>query len=152
MMFPDYGKKRRYARLNPSYVASCAKTRQGSMNEEERRHAASAHGRSGGFVFASKELFGIGDILRLELRIPGWAKFLASQPRMAKPQEDDKLEVLGKVTLVEMTLEDDYDIGVCFVNLDSGRRELLLRHLIAGMHAALGPAQASLAKRGRKPL
>ena len=150
MMFPDEGRKRRYARLNLSFMAGCGKARPASLEAKERQQAQAAHTRSGGFIFASAELFNVGDLLRLELRIPGWGKFMAAQPRAGKAREDDKLDVLGKVTLAEMTLDGGYDIGVCFVNLDSGRRELLLRHLIAGMHAALVPAQASLASRGRK--
>ena len=142
MMFSDDGRKRRYARLQTSYVSGCVKTRTGSLEDTERNLAETAQSRSGGFVFESDKLFNVGDILRIELRISGWDKFLLAQPRAGKPEGGDRLNVLGKVVLSEMGIDSGYDIGVCFINLDNGRRELLLRHLIAGMHAALSPVKS----------
>jgi|GEM_PF-7034590 len=140
MMFSNEGRRRRYARLKASYVANCAKMRADSLPAGERRLAEAAETRTGGFIFETGKAFSVGDIVRLDLSIPGWGDFL-QRLRLKAGHEGDRISVIGKIVLVELLTEDRYEAGVCFANIDSGRRELLLRHLIAGMHSALSPKQ-----------
>ena len=131
----DEGRRRRYARLKKTHIEGCTKVRPSSLSATERKQAESAQARSGGFIFSSEKPFAAGDLVRLTMRIPGLADFAG--PRST--QTDDMISVLGKIVLVELDAEGFFEIGLCLINLDSGKREMLLRHLIATMHSALAP-------------
>jgi hypothetical protein len=71
------------------------------------------------------------------MRIPGLSSFGGKQGSEA----GDMVSVIGKIVLVELDTEGFFETGLCLINLDSGKREMLLRHLIANMHSALVPGK-----------
>jgi hypothetical protein len=83
---------------------------------------------AGGILFESAVLYAIGDILRLEINVPGWEKF---KPEFYKPglTKSEPLIVLVKVMRVERVGAGKHDIGCMFVGIDDGHQMALAKYL-----------------------
>jgi len=83
---------------------------------------------AGGILFETSVLYAIGDILRLEINVPGWEKF---KPEFYKPglTKSEPLIVLVKVMRVERVGIGQYDIGCMFVGIDDGHQMALAKYI-----------------------
>ena len=84
---------------------------------------------AGGLLFECKRKYDIGNLLKLEIVIPGWEKF---KSEFYKPDESSRskpLIALASVVRVEMVKPGLYDIGVSFAGIDEGHQSALLQYI-----------------------
>ncbi len=132
MIPAEEGSHRGYARLKKFNIAGGGKVRASALTAIERKLAGTAQTRNKGFIFSSEKAFAVGDIVRLLIKMEGLSGFKGERSAL----DNDTVSVLGKVVLVELCPDGFFEIGLCLINLDRGC-EMLLRHRIASLHAAL---------------
>lgn len=84
----------------------------------------------GGVLFESKIPYRIGDLLKLDMAIPGWERFKNEFYKEDKLSRSEPIVVLALVVRVECILPDQlYENGVCFVGIDEGDRWALIKQI-----------------------
>ena len=83
---------------------------------------------AGGILFESNILYAIGDVVRLEIAVPGWEKF---KPEFYKPHisKSEPVVVLVKVMRIERVGYGKYNIGAMFVGIDDGHQMALASYI-----------------------
>lgn len=84
---------------------------------------------AGGVLFESKVPYVIGDIVRMEIEIPGWEKYKTEFYKSDHPSKSDPVVVLAKVVRVEILSANHFDIGVSFVGIDDGHQMALVKYI-----------------------
>lgn len=82
----------------------------------------------GGILFESPHPFRVGSILKIEIKLPGWDRYLTGFYRQGSTTVTEPFVALAEVVRAETVTQDErYDIGVVFVGIDEGHREALMR-------------------------
>jgi len=85
---------------------------------------------AGGVLFESKDKYNVGDLLKLEISIPGWEQFKNEFYKEGRPTLSEPVVVLAVVVRLENVIVDQlYDVGVCFVSIDEGHRWALIKQI-----------------------
>lgn len=85
---------------------------------------------SRGALFESKTKYDIGDVLKLEITIPGWQRYKNEFYNEEKILRTEPVIILAKVVRVEALAEEgQYDIGVEFAGIDEGDRWALIKQI-----------------------
>lgn len=122
----DTQEKRQYIRINLSRVARVSKYQFGSGEEKIQNvvHNISA----GGIMFHSNVAYDIGSLLKIELDIPEWYKH---RSEFYKNPSDASKPFIALATVVRIEVVDHesgkYEIGTCFVNIDQGHLDALMK-------------------------
>ena len=95
----------------------------------KRMHVFTKDLSEGGVLFEATEPFEIGDLLKLQLDVPGWQKYKLDFYKGDKPSGNEPLVALAKVVRIEDIGGGFFDIGVAFVALDSGHKIALKKYL-----------------------
>ena len=83
---------------------------------------------AGGLLFESPRAIVAGTVLTLEIELRDWSRF--QPPSEPVALRDGSLKILGEVLHCEEIVADRaYNIGVCFVNLESKFQEAILDYL-----------------------
>jgi len=104
--------RRQYARLSPRFLAGCRKYALSRLNAGRKEDAL-----SGGLLFETQKKRRIGDVLRLELRLPD------SKPGARPPA------IVCKVVRVEILANGNYEVGVSFSGLSEDKKAALFNCL-----------------------
>jgi len=128
---PDSGGKerRKYVRINARHIIKCEIY---SIPRSPAENLVSAHSKNlsaGGMLFESGRSFDSGEILRLELDIPGWEKYKAQFYKPDQTIVSKSLLVIGKVAHVAALADGRFDVGVDFIGLDDGHRWALAKYI-----------------------
>jgi hypothetical protein len=84
----------------------------------------------GGALFESKTPYSLGDILKLEITIPGWQRYKNEFYREDRTSRPEPVVILACVLRVEVLVPDQlYEIGVQFVGIDEGDRWALVKQI-----------------------
>lgn len=122
--------RRRFIRIQARYMLRHEKY---SLKADQDRKAVAGvvKNYSGdGALFESKTKYDIGDILKLEIDIPGWDKFKTEFYKEKRTSASEPIVVLASVVRVEVMVPDDlYDIGVFFVGIDKGHQGALIKQI-----------------------
>ena len=83
---------------------------------------------AGGILFESAQFYDVGDIVRLEIDLPGWEKY---KPEFYKPHlsKSEPVIVLVKVRRIFLRGGGAYEIGASFVGIDDGHQMALTRYI-----------------------
>jgi hypothetical protein len=123
--------RRRYVRLEQGHVLRHEKYRflpspKGKpLNEGVLRNYS-----GGGVLFESNVKYDIGDVLRLEITIPGWEMYKNEFYREDKIPRPEPVVILASVVRVEVfDAPGHYDVGAKFAGIDEGDRWALMKQI-----------------------
>lgn len=86
----------------------------------------------GGVLFESTIRYDIGDLLKLEIALPGWERFKNEFYKEDRLSRSDPVVVLASVVRVEcMGPPSLFDVGVCFVGIDEDDRWAVIKQIDA---------------------
>ncbi|HPS20120.1 MAG TPA: PilZ domain-containing protein [Candidatus Omnitrophota bacterium] len=124
--------RRKYVRLPEHCVLKCEKLTTGELFggtvEQHHIEGVTKNISAGGVLLETKEPFKLGEIIKMEIALPGWEKFKSEFYKTDSVSRSHPLVVLGKVVRVE-TFGDKYDMGICFVAIDEGHRWAVLKYV-----------------------
>ncbi len=127
---PFNHERRKFYRLPYQTVLHCEKYQFHKTFDNKQIEAVVKNVSAEGILFESAKPFAINDILQIELKVLGWEKF---KSEFYKPDEltaSKPLIVLAKVVRVETLYPSGhFEIGVCFVGIDHGHQEALLKFI-----------------------
>lgn len=85
---------------------------------------------AGGILLQTPKEYSLGDVLRVELRLPGWERY---KPEFIKPGREEKqnnaLLALASVVRVELLADGEYEVGIRLTGIDDGHRLALERFI-----------------------
>ncbi len=84
---------------------------------------------AGGVLFESDTKFELGELLKIEISMPGWEKFKAEFYKIDEPSHRSPLIVLAHVVRVEVISDGKFDVGVCFSAIDEGHEWALMKYI-----------------------
>jgi c-di-GMP-binding flagellar brake protein YcgR len=89
---------------------------------------------AGGLLLSSPKAIPLGTLLKLELRVPGWGKH---QGRFGPAHDQDlrPLVAVGQVVRIETMGEDEFELGVKFLNVYPDDQEALRKFIEASAPA-----------------
>lgn len=126
----DKSERRRYIRIPVSCVL---KLEEFSFNNDSPTDVDEVDVKdlsAGGILIETAKKYELGDILKVELRVPGWEKF---KPEFLKPgvekQENSAIIALASVVRVEVLASGAYELGVRLTGIDDGHRLALERFI-----------------------
>ena len=131
MMSPSEMERRHYIRLGQQHMLRYERYVFQAPEEEEIFEEGRVKNYSlGGALFESKTEYHIGDILKMEITIPGWEKYKNEFYREDKISRLEPVTILASVIRVEVLIPDQlYEIGVQFVGIDEGDRWALMKQI-----------------------
>lgn len=124
--------KRKYIRIRAQHMLMHEKYILNPLDDEELVEGLLGNYSAGGVLFESKTKYNIGDLLKLEISIPGWEQFKNEFYKEDAITPSRPIIVLAKIIHVENIVVDElYDIGVCFVGIDENHRWALMKQIDA---------------------
>ena len=124
---PEFVEQRKFVRIRISNSVKHVKFNLGG-NVVDTPVSLTKDLSAGGVLFESTRIYEIGDIIRLEIDVPGWEKF---KPEFYKPHlsKSEPVIVLVKVVRVVFKDIDVYDIAASFVGIDDGHQMALAKYI-----------------------
>lgn len=126
----DKSERRRYIRIPVSCIV---KFEEFSIDKDNLATADEVDVKdlsAGGILIETEKKYELGDVLRVELRVPGWEKF---KPEFLKPgterKENSAIVALASVVRIEALSSGIYEIGVRLTGIDDGHRLALERFI-----------------------
>lgn len=121
--------KRKFIRIKASHLTRHIKFRLPGVDLFPDKESASKDISAGGVLFTSDHAYTVGDILRMELHIPGWEKFKTEFYKADRTAKSLPVLVLVKVVRVQAISGGKFDIGVSFVGIDDGHQQALSKYI-----------------------
>jgi len=121
--------RRKYVRLTSQNVVKCEVYRITNGEDAEKQESTSKNISAGGLLFETKKQYDIGEVLKLEINLPGWQKF---KPEFFKPDQlsgEKPLVALANVVRVESVSDGTYDVGVCLAGIDEGHQMAINKYI-----------------------
>ena len=106
--------RRKFLRIPVRNIVRCQRYTIPPKASDEIVRAVSKNISAGGLLFESKRSFIIGDIVRLEIVLPGWERFIPQFYREFSDTVAQPLVIIGSVVRVEVIPAGTFDIGVIF--------------------------------------
>ncbi len=117
--------KRKYVRLPKKYLMHC--TNVFPTDDEAFKIAGEVKNISGGgVIFSSRKNYAAGEVLELELDIPGWQKYSQDADVSTDDSKNKPLVARGVVTRTAKAGTDLYDIAVELLDMDRKDRWALM--------------------------
>jgi c-di-GMP-binding flagellar brake protein YcgR len=85
---------------------------------------------AGGVLFESQTLYAPGDLVRMEIDIPGWEKYKTEFIKPGKLSQSLPVSVLAKVIQAEIKAHGLYEIRAAFVGIDEDHQKALSKFLV----------------------
>lgn len=89
---------------------------------------------AGGLLFESTHLYPIGDVIRIEMKLPGWDKYREQLIKPGAPSSPELLITLAEVVRSEIVRAGFYEIGVAFVGIDEAHQRALKKYIQEHSH------------------
>jgi len=118
---------RKFIRVKTGFPLKHVKFHLG-LNVADALQSLSKDLSAGGLLFESSDLYAEGDILRLEIDLPGWEKF---KPEFFKPHISKSGPVIALVKVLRVKRVDfgRYEIAALFVGIDEGHQMALVKYV-----------------------
>jgi hypothetical protein len=119
--------RRKFIRIPSEALVTCKKygDAAGALPRESALKNLSAEG----ILFQAKQQYKIGDVLKMELHLPGWQKFNPGFYKVEEFSYQKPLIALGTVVRIEFISEELYEIGVYLNGVDEGHRWALQEYI-----------------------
>jgi len=117
--------RRKYARVPQENVVVCEPFTDQPVRGESGEQAIMSNMSAGGLLIKTEKGYGIGDVLHIEMTLPGWERFSStSAVAVSVP-----LDLRGKVVRIEELSDGMYEVGVRITGMDECRRIALERFI-----------------------
>jgi len=119
--------RRKYIRIPSKDIITCKKY--GAGPGQAAREAMLRNISAEGIRFQSKEQYALGDVVKIELYLPGWEKFNPGFYKDDALLDQRPLVALGTVVRIELISSGTYEIGVYLSGVDEGHRWALREYI-----------------------
>lgn len=121
--------RRKYARVPIDCVIKCEKYAIGETDGTDSVSVDAMDMSAGGLLLQTNQEYVLGDVLRIEIELPGWNKYKVEFIKPDSITEDRALVALASVVRVERLAESGYEIGVRLAGVDDGHRLAFERYI-----------------------
>lgn len=122
--------RRVYSRLPKQYVLRHKKFTIKDVGMRQALESRVKNVSAGGLLFESNEKYLLGEIIQLELEIPGWEKYKTEFYRQDQSSASQPIVIVATVVRLEQLASSGfYDIGVCFSGIDADHQVALTKFI-----------------------
>ena len=82
-----------------------------------------------GVLFETEQSYQAGDVVRLELSLPGWTRHVQELGFVSELPQSDVQILVGTVVRMELLSGSRYDVGVCFAEMAKNDRWALMSYI-----------------------
>ncbi|RKY34957.1 MAG: hypothetical protein DRP78_05940 [Candidatus Omnitrophota bacterium] len=128
----SFQEQRKYVRLSRQDILQYKRFTAKDFNldaPEDNIKSVTKNYSAGGALFETDTEFKIGDLLRIEITIPGWEKFKAEFYKEDDVTISKPLVVLTSVVRVKVICPGKFEIGVCFSAIDDGHKWAVMKYV-----------------------
>ena len=118
---------RKYLRIPAQYNVTVKRMTMSSKTMEQELAIALKNVSASGALIQTAKLYQIGDVLLVNLNIPGWEKYKSDFIRPGSLTRSAPLTIVATVVRVELIRVGLHEIGVCFVGIDETHQKALAR-------------------------
>ncbi|MDD4003942.1 MAG: PilZ domain-containing protein [Elusimicrobiaceae bacterium] len=113
--------KRQFKRVESRYILNCRKIEENTCGVDAITKDISA----AGILFEAPSAYEPGDILHIEMTLPGWELFRGGKAAEDEGLPEDVHSVLATVVRALKHSDGFYEVAVCFNELDDTDKRLL---------------------------
>lgn len=117
--FPP-AERRKFIRIPSKDIITCKKY--GVVSGHDAQEVMLRNISAEGILFQSKEQYALGDVVKIEIYLPGWEKFNQEFYKDDALSYQRPLVALGTVSRIELISSGTYDVGVYLSGVDEGHR------------------------------
>ena len=121
--------KRKFVRLKVNHLTRHIKFKLPGIDIYPNKDAESKDLSAGGLLFTTEYAYRLGDILRMEVHLPGWEKYKSDFFKTGSSTKGMPILVLVKVVRVQVLKDGNFDIGVSFVGIDEEHQLALIKYV-----------------------
>lgn len=117
--------RRKYLRVVSKRPIKHTKFRLFGKNSEKLTESITKNLSAGGILFESDVLYLPGDLVRMDIDIPGWEKYKTEFLKPGQINRNQPVTVLAKVIRVEIKFPRLYEVRAAFVGIDEDHQKAL---------------------------
>lgn len=119
--------RRKFLRVVSKRPIKHTKFRLFGKNSEKLTESITRNLSAGGILFESDVLYLPGDLVRIEIEIPGWEKYKTEFIKPGQVTKSEPVTVLAKVIRVEIKNPRLYEVRAAFVGIDDDHQKALTK-------------------------
>jgi hypothetical protein len=120
--------RRKYQRFPGRFELTCAPFRLGGFALGLSKCVTKNIG-AGGVLIESRKRLALSELLKLEIRIPGWERFKSEFYHPDTLTGSNPLIAIGKVVWVSAQQPDAFETGIQFMGIDDGHQWGLMKYI-----------------------
>ena len=121
--------RRKYMRIASKHVLRCQRLPLSKGDLTAQLTSVTKNISLGGILFESPVAYDVGDLLKIDLHLPGWAQYMPDVHVSDAGSGVDIYIAAAVVIRVELVADRLYDVGVCFSEMDRRERWALMKYL-----------------------
>ena len=125
----DSADNRKYARVTARNLVKCEKFLLKECDWAPKTTNVTKNISAEGLLFETDQAYQLGDVVRLELNLPGWTKHVQELGFGSELPKADLQQLVGTVVRVELLSGSRYDVGVCFAEMAKNDRWALMSYI-----------------------
>lgn len=132
----DNTENRKFARIPGRHLVKCEKFVLEQCGWSPKISNVTKNISAEGVLFETDQPYDVGDVVRLELNLPGWTEHINRLGFDSQLPQTDTQVLVGTVLRVEAVDGKHYDVGVCFTEMSKNDRWALMSYLYETPEAA----------------
>jgi len=131
-MAENAAERREHVRIEMSDIVKCFKTSLPGDTNTGTDTAKSKNVSAGGILIESSVKYSVGDVLRLEISLPGWADFKGGVLSLFKKksnEDGEALQVVGRVVRVETVSDSIFFVGICYTDIAKADQKAVEKYI-----------------------
>lgn len=121
--------RRKYIRIDTKKFVKHTKFKLFAKNPDKLTESLTKNLSAGGILFQSDTLYLPGDLVRIEIDVPGWERYKTGFKKPGQLTKSEPVTVLAKVIRVEIKSPMRYEIRAAFVGIDDDHQKALAGYL-----------------------
>ena len=127
-MTKEFQERRKFTRIKARNVIKCKKYTS-TTYDKDLKTTMTKNFSAGGILIESKNKYTVGDVLTIELNLPGWRQFKSKFYEVIHRHDTLPLKIVGAVVRVEIISEGLYDIGITYSVIKEQDRKVLDKYI-----------------------
>lgn len=125
----EFVERRGYKRVHTSEIVNCKKYGMTTLTEERKATGVMRNIGAGGLLIQTQTRFDIGDVLKLQIKLPGWQRFDYSFYKADALSYPQQFVALGTVVRSTSFSLGRYDVAICLTGVDPGHQWALQEYV-----------------------
>lgn len=122
--------RRKYIRLSTKHIGRISPYSISNIDQSSQIETIVKNVSAGGALFESKKKYSLGDLICIEIDLPGWEKFKSGFYKPGQLSKGDPVVAIANVVRVEVVkLGKLFDIGICFVGVDDDHQRAIKKYV-----------------------